>query len=671
MTNAIQLWDFHGGIHPAQNKHQSTSRCIAQALTPKKLVLPLNQHIGAPSESIVSIGQHVLKGQMIAKAIGPMSTALHAPTSGTVTDVTEHLVPHPSGLSHACIIIEPDGKDTWVECHNIPDYTKLDRDELIEVLRNAGVAGLGGAGFPSARKIAGTGDDMGTLIINAAECEPYITADDMLMRERATDLVSGIEILAYLVKPKRIIIGIEDNKPEAISALQNVLNAAPQRILNIELVPVPTKYPSGGEKQLIKVLTGLEVPSGSIPADIGIICHNVGTAAAIHQAINLGRPLISRITTVTGQHIPEPRNYEVLLGTQVSDLLASCNYQGQTTRDRLIMGGPMMGFQLPSADVPIIKTTNCILAPTQDEMPPAAPAQACIRCGACSEVCPANLLPQQLYWFSKSKEFEKAEHHNLFDCIECGACSYVCPSSIPLVQYYRYSKGEIRNEREDRHKSEQAKQRFEARQQRLAQEQAEKEARRKARTKAKAAAPKADSKDSQDKQAVAEALARVQEKKQHAAPNASTTSSDDSASAEQITAQIEQTEKRLERSKQRVQSAKESGMDTVDALQAGVAKLEDKLSKLKSSLSNLTDGSNTAKTTAPQSTNDRYSNMTFAQIEKQISVSEQRITTTQQRVEEAQQQGLDTLDALQSGLQKQQTKLGELQAALANKKAEV
>ncbi|MGB0466513.1 MAG: electron transport complex subunit RsxC [Pontibacterium sp.] len=473
-----RVYSFHGGIHPPENKRQSNGAPIRPAPVPETLVLPLSQHIGSPAEPLVKVGDRVLKGQLIAEPIGRISASLHAPTSGTVSSIGLQPVPHASGMDAPCIVIKTDGRDEWVEHQGLTDYTALSKPELINYVRGCGIAGMGGAGFPTDVKLH-LGDDhiVNTLIINAAECEPYITADDLLMRERADQIIGGIEVIAHLLQPSHIMIGIEDNKPQAIRAIEEVVRG---HRLNIDVVVVPTKYPSGGEKQLIKLLTGVEVPSGRIPADVGIVCQNVGTTSAIYRAVHNGEPLISRVVTITGDAVENPRNLEVLIGTPYRTLLDAAGVHRDALY-RLVMGGPMMGFTMKSEAIPVIKTTNCIIAATHEEMPPAPPAQSCIRCGMCEQVCPAELLPQQLYWFAKGKEYDKAKHHNLFDCIECGACSYVCPSNIPLVQYYRNAKSEIRSEEAEKHKAEHARERFEARQARLEREKVEKEERRKAR----------------------------------------------------------------------------------------------------------------------------------------------------------------------------------------------
>ncbi len=485
MSAQERIWDIPGGIHPAERKELSNRTPIQPAPLPKRLTLPLNQHIGAPAEPVVAVGERVLKGQLIAAANGFVSVPVHAPTSGTVSFIGPQPYPHVSGMLAPAIVIESDGLDEWIELSPQPDYRHLESSALVELIRQAGISGLGGAGFPTAVKLnARPTQKIHTLIINGTECEPYISADDLLMRERANEMISGIDILVQLIQPDQVLIGIEDNKPEAIAAVRSALNER-----SYQLKVFPTKYPSGGEKQLIQILTGVEVPSGGLPADIGMLCQNVGTCVAIHDAVMHGKPLISRITTLTGEALARPMNVEVLLGTPAGELLEFAGLN-RSKLNRLIMGGPMMGFTLPDFAVPVIKTTNCLLASTTAELPPPPPAMPCIRCGECAEACPASLLPQQLHFFAIGQEHEQLKAHNLFDCIECGACAYVCPSSIPLVQYYRAAKGEIRDLEQKQLKAEQSKQRFELRQERLRRAEEQKEAERQARA-AKAAQAKA------------------------------------------------------------------------------------------------------------------------------------------------------------------------------------
>lgn len=481
-----KIWDIHGGIHPNENKTQSLSEPILPSAIPPYLYVPLSQHIGAAAKPIVQVGDKVLKGQTIASANAAVSVPVHAPSSGTVFAIENKTVPHPSGIDDLCIVIETDGLDQWRERKAVQDFNLFNDDELLSIIRNAGIAGMGGAGFPAAIKLKSSDSKpIDTLIMNGTECEPYITADHSLMLEQANDIATGLAILAKIIKPKTILFGIEDNKLDVVSGIEAALNridfsAHSGCTTDVRVVTFPTKYPSGGEKQLIEILTGKQVPSRGLPADIGIVCHNIGTAVAIKEAVCQDQPLISRITTVTGEAVNRPRNYHVLIGTPVSFLLEQSQYQADLN-NRLIMGGPMMGFALADISAPIIKTSNCILAPTEAELPTPPPAQACIRCGMCAEACPASLLPQQLYWFSQGKELEKLEQHNIADCIECGACSYVCPSNIPLVQYYRASKTDIKQREIDHHNAELAKRRFDARQDRLIRLEQEKNAAKQAR----------------------------------------------------------------------------------------------------------------------------------------------------------------------------------------------
>jgi len=477
-------FQIHGGIHPPENKSQSLQLPLGRPPLPECLILPLGQHIGQASRPLVAVGDKVLKGQAIAINNGFLSSFLHAPTSGEIIAIESHGVPHPSGLDDICIQLRPDFEERWTPLNPLENWLTLPTADVVSHLAEMGIVGMGGAGFPTQVKLAGaTKHTIHELIINAAECEPYITADDTLIREKTEQLIKGIQVLQTLIKAERTIIGIEDNKTTAIKLLADEVDRTKAEI---DIVVMPTKYPSGGEKQLIQLITGKEVPSGQLPADIGVMCQNVGTCVAIYDAIYAGKPLISRITTLTGDAMGQAQNVEVLLGTPISHLLdyASLN---SSLLERLVIGGPMMGFTITDSQIPVVKTTNCILAASAKELPVQAQEQACIRCGMCEQACPASLLPQQLLWFSKSQEHEKAEHHNIFDCIECGACSYVCPSSIPLVQYYRHSKSAIREAREAAVKSDHAKVRFEARQMRIAAEAAEKEAKRVA-SRAKAAA---------------------------------------------------------------------------------------------------------------------------------------------------------------------------------------
>ncbi len=470
-------WGLIGGIHPPEQKQQSTTKPIRYAGLPTHIIIPMLQHIGEEAKPVVAIGDKVLKGQKIGEVRAFVSAPIHASTSGLVVDIGFYPVDHPSALTALCVVIEPDGLDEWTTHIGIRDYRHAEAQTLLAVIREAGIAGMGGAGFPTGSKLNfKESPAVDTIIINAMECEPYITADDMLMRERANEIIEGGNIVRQLLQAQRIIIGIEDNKPQAIQALE----VAALNQNHIEILVTPTKYPSGAARQTVYILTGREVPADGRTTDVGVFCLNVGTAAAIYRAIVHGEPLVSRITTVTGLGVTHPANYEVLIGTPVRHLLELANAQFADI-NRLIVGGPMMGYTLPHADIPVVKTTNCLIAATAKDFPPPAPEMACIRCGDCADVCPVKLLPQQLLWFAKAGEFEKAEKHHLDDCIECGACAYVCPSNIPLVQYYRHAKGAIAELADMADKAARAKSRFERRTQRIEQEEADKEARRKAK----------------------------------------------------------------------------------------------------------------------------------------------------------------------------------------------
>lgn len=465
------LWDFHGGIHPADNKLQSSQSPVVDAGLPPRLIIPLRQHAGPAGDLLVQVGDKVKKGQPLTRYAKGRIVPVHASTSGTITEIGNHTVAHPSGLGDLCVILTPDGEDEWGERNSKPDYWNLERGELLERIQQAGVAGLGGAVFPTHSKLDGRGQLTEILIVNGLECEPYITTDDRLMQQYADEIMDGIRVLKHLLKPKLTLIGVEDNKPEAIEQLTH--HATDEDVL---VKTVPTKYPSGGAKQTIELLTGRQVPKGGRAVDIGIMVLNVATVFAIKRAIIDGEPLIERIVTLTGDSFKKPGNAWVRLGTPVRWLLQRFELQPEAEQ-RVIMGGPMMGFTLPHAMVPVVKATNCLLAPTQAELPAPGPEQPCIRCSACADACPATLLPQELYWYSRAKEYDKAEKLNLMDCIECGACAWVCPSEIPLVQYYKIAKDDIREARAEAEKAERAKQRFEAKQARFEREKAAREAR--------------------------------------------------------------------------------------------------------------------------------------------------------------------------------------------------
>ncbi len=495
-----KIWDFKGGIHPPEMKLQSSRTPMRIAQLPDKVTIPIHQHLGTPGQLCVKVGDHVLKGQALTRGVG-RTLPVHASISGTVTAIEPFPSTHPSGLPEIAVKIVSDGKDEWREKSPLVDYQSQSKEVLLTRIHEAGIAGLGGAGFPTATKLKGGGDLVKTLIINAAECEPYITADDRLMQEHADEVIAGCQILMHILSPDEVLIGIEDNKPEAIAALKQAL-AALTNEKRIFIRVIPTKYPSGGAKQLTKILTGKEVPSGGRSSDIGVLMQNVGTVVAIKRAIIDDEPLIERVVTVTGQGAKTPGNFWARLGTPIYALIKQAGFVAGSEQ-MVIMGGPLMGFTLPDLNAPVIKITNCLLIPSPEEMDTDNIEEACIRCGQCVDACPSGLLPQQLYWFSKGKEHEKAQQHNLFDCIECGACAFVCPSNIPLVQYYRQEKAEIREIDAEAKRAAEAKARFEAKKIRMEREKLEREARH------QRAAVKLD--DHQQNE-VQSALSRVKEK---------------------------------------------------------------------------------------------------------------------------------------------------------------
>lgn len=506
-----KLFKFHGGVHPPEHKRESTGQPIRLLRPTSVLVLPVRQHIGNLPKIRVEVGDRVLKGQLLAEAEGNISAAVHAPTSGTISAIDEHLIPHPSGLPDVCITLEPDGEDRWMERKPI-DWRHAEWRDLVADLRNSGIVGMGGAAFPTQIKLRPRGEPgIDVLIINGAECEPYITCDDMLMRERATEIVQGIEIARHLMGARRCIVGIEDNKPEAIAAMRAACEAADS---DITVEVVPTLYPSGDARRLIYLLTGIEVPHDKRSTEVGVQVFNVATVLALHRYLDHGEPVVSRVVTVTG-NVRQPGNFEVPLGMAVADLLDASGGALPDTDD-LIMGGPMMGFSLPGKSVPVTKATNCIIASAPRLFPEPPPAMPCIRCARCAEVCPVSLQPQELYWFAKSDNFEKAREYHLFDCIECGCCSYVCPSHIPLVQFYRYAKSEIIAADRAREAANVARERNEFRLARIEREKLERAARH-----AQKAAGKADAalgSDEAKKAAIAAAMERAKAQKAEVIP---------------------------------------------------------------------------------------------------------------------------------------------------------
>lgn len=464
----MKLFSFKGGVKPDPNKTQSTLLPIAQAPLFSHYIVPLHQNVGGTPRPMVAVGDHVLKGQRIGEADGWVSAAVHAPTSGTVVEIGPRIVPHPSGLTTPCVVIEADGSDTWIELTPF-DLTHDEPEAVRRYLRDMGIVGMGGAVFPSHVKLnVPQGKAIETLIINGAECEPFITCDDRLMREDATEIVHGSMLFGQLLKARQILIGVEDNKPDAIKALQEAKTAlhAP-----VDIVTVPTIYPTGGAKELIRVLTGKEVPGSKRSTEFGVQVFNVATVQTAWRAVMLGEPLISRIVTISGA-VGEARNWSVRIGTPIDELITLAQPSPET--DGVIMGGPMMGFRIPATSAPVIKSTNSLIVHAPGLFPPKPAELPCIRCGSCATACPQELQPFELYWWSRASKFDKLEQYKLFDCIECGCCDYVCPSHIPLVNYFRFAKSEIQAESREKHAADAARERFEFREARAEREKREK-----------------------------------------------------------------------------------------------------------------------------------------------------------------------------------------------------
>jgi electron transport complex protein RnfC len=477
---------FHGGLRLRHHKKISCQDMVVRPPLPGLLTVPLLQAAGDIAEPLVDAGERVLKGQPIGQC--QPCAAVHSPTSGTVEALEDRPMSHPSGTAGPCVVIRPDNEEQWAPLYPVADWQNASAESLIEKIRDCGLAGLGGAVFPTHAKARdGRERKIHTLILNGSECEPYISCDEMLMREQPDKIVLGARILRRALGAGRVIIAIEDQMGAVEQTLKRAARLAESE--SISVVKVKTIYPEGGERQLIQVLTGLEVPAGDRPSALGMVCQNVATAAAVADAVVEGKPLIERYITVTGNGIVHPRNFNALLGTPFSHLVEAA---GGYTDDvaRLVVGGPMMGYPLASDDSPVVKASNCVLALTRRDIAEPQTEMPCIRCGECARVCPAMLLPQQLHLQVKNGLWEQAKEYGLSACIECGCCDYVCPSHIPLVEWFRYGKGEQRARARDSVATELVRRRFEdreARLLRLKQERAEKMAQRKKMLKDKSA----------------------------------------------------------------------------------------------------------------------------------------------------------------------------------------
>jgi electron transport complex protein RnfC len=457
----MKLFNFRGGIHPETNKKFTAKKNISIMPMPKCLYIPLQQHIGAPAEPTVEIGQHVYKGQLLAHSQGNISAPVHAPTSGTVIAIGPFAAPHPSGLMVRTITLQADGEDKWEIREIPPDPFTLSTEEISARVEAAGIVGLGGATFPTAPKLRrGLTRKVHTLIINGGECEPYLTCDDRLMQERPKEVVDGVHLILHAIRAERAFIAVEKNKPKAIKALHKVC----AHLADIQVIPVPSRYPMGSDKQLIQTLIGKEVPGGGSATDLGLLVHNVGTAYAVHRAVRKGQPLISRIVTVGGDAIQHPQNVEVPIGTLLAEVINFCGGFSKPVA-RILMGGPMMGQMMTNSQVPVIKGTSGIIALSAQKVAPRQ-TMPCIRCGSCVQACPCGLMPLEMAAHIRHDNLDKAMNFGLTDCVACGCCAYVCPAHIPLVQYFNYAKGALVAREQTKHKAEQTRKLVDLRKQR-------------------------------------------------------------------------------------------------------------------------------------------------------------------------------------------------------------
>lgn len=507
----MRIFDFLSrlpswGVHPDDHKRPAADRALRVVTLPEFLHLPLTQHVGGIARPVVRIGDTVHKGQLLARAHGNISAPVHAPTSGRIVAIGDVHSPHPAGLTLPGITLAADGDDRWDESlEGLGDPFNADPQQISEKVSAAGVVGMGGATFPAAVKLAlGRRMKVQTLIINGGECEPYLSCDDRLMRERAADVVDGARLIAYAIGAREVRVGIENNKPEAIAAMR----AAAEGFAEVHIVPVPARYPMGSDKQLISVLVKREVPAEGRAADAGVLVHNVGTAWAVHEAVRHGRPLVRRIVTVAGGAVRDPGNVETPLGVSVSHLIETCGGLLQAPA-RLVLGGPMMGTVLPSQQAPVVKGTSGVLALTAAEAGDQAPAP-CIRCASCVDACPMGLVPHEMAAHIRAGALDQAaDQWSLTDCIGCGCCAYVCPSRIPLTHHFDYAKGELAGRERMRLRQDATKRLTAERASRQEREAAEKAAaaaaRKAAKAAEKAAAEKAKAEKAKAEQAAAEA----------------------------------------------------------------------------------------------------------------------------------------------------------------------
>jgi electron transport complex protein RnfC len=434
---SASILTFKGGVHPQYNKELTNRLPIEVMPAPSEAVIPLSQHIGAPCEPLVAVGDEVKMGQKIGEAKGFVSVPVHSSVSGKVKAIEPRL--HSSGQFVNSIVIENDRLDTLDESVKPEeDLNNLEPDDIKEIIKEAGIVGMGGATFPTHVKLTPPkGKKVDTVIINGAECEPYLTCDHRLMVEHPTEIVYGLKAILKVLGVDKGIIAIEVNKPDAIEAVEKATDG----VKGVEVVRLAAKYPQGGEKQLINAVTDREVPSGGLPADVGVVVDNVGTVYAIARALKEGMPLIDRVVTITGQAVNNPKNLLVRIGTTLKDVVEFCGGM-KGNPGKLVTGGPMMGVTQYTLDIPVIKGTSGVVLLPEDAAI-SEKVRACTQCGKCVEVCPMNLMPLFISMYALNDDFEDAEKYHALDCIECGCCSYICPCKRPLVESIRQAKREI------------------------------------------------------------------------------------------------------------------------------------------------------------------------------------------------------------------------------------
>ena len=457
-----KIWKFFGGIKPQELK-KTGDIPIRELPLPDSVSLPVNRYLGQGGKIIVSVGDKVKVGQPLTIPGGNRNVPLHASISGEIVAISDHIIAHPSGALETCITIKSDGKDDIYPPEPLKDWETSDADTLLKRIRDYGVEGLGGAQFQTAAKLGSSikgNRNCNIFIVNGCECEPVATCDDRLMQERAKDIVSGIKVIKRILNPKAVIIAIEDNKTNAIKAIKNA--AKDEAIVRV----LPTLYPSGAARNLIKIVTGIEIPYSEHTSDCGIVVDNVETVFAVKQAVIDGIPLTKRTVTVDGEMLSDHGNAWIRLGSSVNFVLKQFGYTAQPS-NKVIFGGPFMGFTLPDLSIPVTKSCTCLFTPSEKELPPAGIERNCIRCGRCARVCPSRLVPYRMYALSKAGDHKKTLNCGIKDCTECGCCAYVCPSKIPLTSQFRKEKAIIRILDDKQRRTDRAKERMKLHDERL------------------------------------------------------------------------------------------------------------------------------------------------------------------------------------------------------------